>query len=333
MVITECASKTEIDLKCTFNASAPLIDNKSHIWGIILAGGEGKRLKAYVEQIYGYHRPKQYCALTGTRSLIRHTKDRVLRYIPPEHLMTIANSNHSRYITEEIENEIPGTLVIQPVPRETTAGIIIPLLKVHHSDPDAFVSIFPSDQFISQEGLFMDHVEEANQFVKSNPEMIVMLGIHPEKPESGYGWIEPMNYFSFNSFPSIRKVRRFWEKPDTKKLQQLWKHGCLCNTFVLIGKCSTFINSIKTLAPSVYSAFNDIRHTIGTPLEGLTIEQTFSFVPEVNFSKNILENITDSLCVQQVNGVYWSDWGEENRVRTDIQKLKTTKESEIIAWY
>jgi mannose-1-phosphate guanylyltransferase len=319
--IAECAR--------TLKDPASLEDYKKHLWGIILAGGEGTRLQPYIEQIYGYPRPKQYCTLTGTRSLISHTKDRVLRFIPPEHLMTIVNSCHSRYISEEIENKIPGTLVIQPIPRETTAGILLPLLKVHHSDPDAVVSIFPSDQFINQEDRFMNYVEEANQFVKSNPDLIVMLGIHPDKPESGYGWIEPVNYFLFNKFSSIRKVRRFWEKPDNNKLRDLWSQGCLCNTFVLIGKCSTLINSIKKYAPDVYSAFNDIRNTIGTPLEKLTIEQTFRFVPEVNFSKCILEKITGSLCVLQVDGVYWSDWGEEHRVKTDIQRIKFTKETVI----
>ena len=213
MVNTEGVLKNNAEFNSTFNDPAPLIVAKKHVWGIILAGGEGMRLQTYVEQIYGYARPKQYCALTGTRSLIRHTRDRVLRFIPPENLLTIANSNHSRYITEEeVENEIPGTIVIQPVPRETTAGILLPLLRVNKADPDAIVSIFPSDQFISQEALFMKYVEEANKFVISNPDLIVMLGIHPENPESGYGWIEPVNYYSFNSFPSIPDIATVFTK-------------------------------------------------------------------------------------------------------------------------
>ena len=332
MVNTDCAIDSDLKYNSTFNDPDPLMNDKIHHWGIILAGGEGTRLQPYVQEIYGYPRPKQYCTLTGTRSLIRHTRDRVLRFISPPNLLTVVNNSHCRYVTEEIDNDIPGTLIIQPVPRETTAGILLPLLKVHHSDPDALVSIFPSDQFINQEALFMDFVEEANQFVKSNPGQIVLLGVYPDNPEPGYGWIEPIEYFRFNSFPSIRKVRRFWEKPGVSKLQYIWNQGCLCNTFVLIGKCSTLINTIKKFAPDLYSAFNDIRLNIGTSLEKITIEKTFPYVPEVNFSKCILEKITGSLCVQQVYGVYWSDWGEEKRVRTDIQKLKT-RESELnIAW-
>jgi len=296
------------------------IDNK-HLWGIILAGGEGNRLRHFVKKQYGYERPKQYCTLVGTRSLIRHTLDRALMLIRPEQVLTVVNDHHAEYVDEEIGHQPLNTIIIQPCARETSAGILLPMLKILHRDPESIVTIFPSDHFINEEVRFMDYVKQANEFVEDYPDLIVMLGVQPNRIESGYGWIEQGHSILFNGSRTMHRVRRFWEKPDSEKTEVLWYNGCLWNTFVMVGRSSTFIKHIQTCVPEVFNAFRAIHAEIGTSTEKVTIEKLFQFIPPMNFSMHVLEKIPEYMCVMEVSDVYWSDWGVEQRIRNDIENL------------
>jgi len=296
--------------------------NRINLWGVILAGGEGVRLGPLVKRIYGYVRPKQFCTFTGTRSMLRHTLDRAKMLISPEQIFTVVTKHQSQYVLEEIKCQLPETIVSQPCARETSAGILLAMLKINHRDPDSIVSIFPSDHFIREENRFMEFVKEANEFVVNNPDSIVLLGIHPDRIESGYGWIEQGNKISYNGDKAIYNVRRFWEKPDPENAEILMQNGCLWNTFVLIGKSATFLKHIKFSIPEVFDAFKPIQSDLGSSSEETTIESTFPNIPAINFSHFVLEKIPEHLHVIEISEVYWSDWGEEGRILNDIKKLE-----------
>ena len=292
-----------------------------HRWGIVLAGGEGTRLSELVQKQYGYSRPKQYCTFIGTRSLIKHTIDRALMLIPQEHLFTIITKSHYKFAIEEINRLSMDTIITQPSARDTGAGILLPMLKINHLDHQAIVTIFPSDHFIKEEEYFMNYVKEANIFVENNPDSIVMLGVKPDRIESGYGWIEPDNKILYNRDEKIKHVKRFWEKPNPKKTEVLWYNGCLWNTFVLVGRSDIFIKHMQACIPEVFNAFEPIRSEIGTQLEKITIETMFKYIPSMNFSRSVLEMIPEHLFVMEISNVYWSDWGDEKRIRNDLEKL------------
>ena len=304
---------------------------KTNRWGIVLAGGEGTRLKQLVQKLYGYHRPKQFCTIIGTRSMVRHTLDRVKILIPHEQIITVITRNHLQYAIEEIFDQPADTIIVQPYARETSAGILLPLLKINHWDPDSIVSIFPSDHFINEENRFMEYVREANEFVEHNLDSIIMLGIAPDQIESGYGWIEPGNKILQNGNKKIHHVRGFWEKPDKEKAEILWYDGCLLNTFVLIGRSTTFIKHMQKCIPEVFNAFEPIRETLGSSMEDEIIGNTFKHIPAINFSHFVLENISDHLHVMEISNVYWSDWGEEERIKNDIKKLDLSFREFILA--
>jgi mannose-1-phosphate guanylyltransferase len=101
------------------------------VWGIILAGGEGKRLQPFIRSEYGSVAPKHYCVFTGTRSMLRHTIDRAEMLIPPERLLTIVNKDHLGYVHEQLADRPLGTIIIQPFKRETGPAILYPLLEVY----------------------------------------------------------------------------------------------------------------------------------------------------------------------------------------------------------
>jgi len=306
--------------------------NLSNLWGIVLAGGEGTRLQNLVRRIYGYDRPKQYCTFVGTRSLLRHTIDRAAMLIPHKRILAVVNRSHSEYVLEELGVNPSIEIMEQPAPRETGAGILLPMLKVNNNDPNSTIALFPSDHFILDEQRFMDYVKKAAEFVNNNPDAIVMLGVHSGSVESGYGWIEPDQKINSQSGMNVFSVKRFWEKPSSNVTRYLVNKGCMINTFVLIGKSSAFLYYMAKNMPELYSAFGPIKSRLGTPLEKIMITRTYKYLPMLNFSRSVLENICRHLVVMEMNDVYWSDWGEEYRLNHDVEIINAAVEETAFAF-
>ena len=294
---------------------------KRNHWGIILAGGEGKRLKNFISRIFGVEKPKQYCNIIGTKSLIRQTRDRALKVIPKERLVTILNKEHIKFASEEIGDQPPDTFVIQPVNKDTGAGILLPLLKINKRDRRSIVTTFPSDHFIHEENRFMYYVQLANKFVEQNPSSIVMLGISSKKYEPGYGWIEKGAPTTKKIYGNVHTVKSFWEKPTVDAAANLISNGALWNTFVLVGTTETFLNYFKILAPNIYEPLAHIKSFYDTSFEEPKLKSVYNKLETINFSSTILEKIPNNLYVMEVPDVYWSDWGEEQRISYDIERF------------
>src|ERR1035437_2593812 len=246
---------------------------KNNLWGIVLAGGEGTRLKNLVKRLYGYHRPKQFCTLTGARSLIKQTINRASKIIPSKNILTVVTSHHSKYYREELRNRPVETIIVQPCPRGTSAGILLPVAKIYKSDLDSTVAIFPSDHFILEENKFVNYIKEASLFVERNPDLIVLVGVHPDRIETGLEWIERgEKIHSNNDDLNFLHIDRFREKPNLAVTASLFASGCLVNTFIVVGKSKTIINLMKIHQPQLLEAFVPIFKSLGTRSEEHTSE-------------------------------------------------------------
>lgn len=304
------------DSTSRFNAVHPHSD---HRWGVILAGGDGTRLQRFIKERFGEYRPKQYCALTGKRTMLRHTIDRVSSLFSPEHLITSINAEHKKWASLDIYDRSPHTIVIQPHNRETGPGILLPLLHVHHADPKAIVALFPADHFILQEERYRAFILKAFDFVSKNSNYIVALGISPSTVQYGYGWIEKgESVFSDGIWP----VKRFWEKPEEHLIPHLLQKKCLWNTMTLIGTSSNFLDLCRIHMNEVFVPLNRMVPYFGTPSESDLANTVFQKILSVNFSRKVLEQIPESLCVLQMNGIYWNDWGDESRILSDLDFLE-----------
>src|SRR6266700_1199921 len=124
------------------------VSEHGNLWAIVLAGGEGVRLRSLTRRLYGYDRPKQYAALVGARSLLRQTLDRVGLLIPPERTVVVTLASHARYVEAELRGAPRPHVLAQPYDRGTAAGIFLPAHWIRLRDPDATVVVFPSDHFV-----------------------------------------------------------------------------------------------------------------------------------------------------------------------------------------
>jgi len=292
-----------------------------HLWGIILAGGEGKRLQEFIRKRYGGERPKQYSAIIGKRSMLRHTLDRVEKLIPPKQLQIVVARKHRKYLPEVLKEREKKAVLSAPENRESAASIFLALSHIYIRDPNAIVAIFPSDHFIGEEERFLQYVELAISFNEEHPDYVVLLGIKPSEANPEYGWIEPSKKFLLHKGNRFFKVVRFSEKPDLEIAQQYFNAGWLWNSLVLVAKCDTLVKMYRQHLDCIYTAFKNAKKSYGTDNEEGFVADAFSDIPSMSFSKSILEVIPDSLFVLRVEGILWSDWGTAEQVVKDLDSL------------
>src|SRR5262245_43948272 len=157
-------------------------DGSGERWGLVLAGGEGTRLRSLTRQLTGDDRPKQFCPVMSGRTLIEETWRRMSRVISPERGLVVATAHHEQYYTPIFTRLQPAHVVVQPENRGTAAGILYPMLRLWSLAPGATVAVLPSDHHFSDEACFMERVDAAFEAVTACPDRLVLLGMMPDTP-------------------------------------------------------------------------------------------------------------------------------------------------------
>jgi len=307
--------------------------------GIVLAAGEGKRLEPLVRQLRDDSLPKQYVTFIGTRSMLEHTFARAEKLIPRERIFTVIAEHHIDFpaVRRQISRCAGGTVIAQPENKETSAGILLPLMHVFKKHPEASVAVFPSDHFIFEEDLFMSHVAIAFHAVERNPSLFVLMGVEPTEAEAEYGYIVPHGADGEKpSAPTLQRVRRFVEKPDAQTACEMMAGGALWNTMVMVFKVKNLLAIVEKINPELFAAFQEVHAAIDTPDEEKRIRKIYRRLKGQNFSKEILEPLPAqypaSLSVLSVRGVLWSDWGLPRSIERVLRKIDEQEAAEGRLW-
>lgn len=292
------------------------------LWGIVLAGGEGARLREFVHEFLGTDAPKQFCAFTGHRTMVEHTLRRAELLIPPARMMVAATASHRPYVCSCLGGRPAGTVLFQPVGRETTAGILLPLVHILHRDPEALVAVFPSDHFVMPGQRFMDIVKDATEFLATGEaESVLILGAAPTDAEAEYGWLKPGEPADWAGPTAVRHVRGFIEKPSREQAEALLADGWLWNTMVVVARGEALMGLVRQATPEVAAYFDAFRSYIGTRLESSVLGEVYQMLPSLNFSTAVLQRCPERLCLLPVRNVLWSDWGKRERILATLAGL------------
>lgn len=292
------------------------------LWGIVLAGGEGKRLRTFVRDHLGTDAPKQFCAFLGKRTMLEHTLRRVQQVVPCERLLLVATAHHRPYVFSCLGPHPPGTVLFQPLGRDTGPGILLALLHVVHRDPRALVAIFPSDHFIMPGRAFMQAVAEAAQFLsRDNLNMTIVLTVRPTDAEPEYGWVEPGPPVASCGQGTLTRIATFIEKPAIERARSLMEAGWLWNTMVIVGRARALLLTIRQTCPELAAYFSLIQRTLGTMWESEVLHKVYQMIPDVNFSRAVLACRAEELLTLPVSGVVWSDWGRQEHILAMLQRL------------
>jgi len=289
-------------------------------WSLILAGGDGVRLRSLTRAITGEARPKQFCQLLDGETLLDRTRRRVDLLTRFDHQAIVVTRPHERFYAPLVRDLAPGRLVAQPDNRGTAAGLLYPLLRLADLAGDVPLAIFPSDHFVDDDRAFVAAAAVALDAVAARPDLVVLLGIEADTPETEYGWIEadqsPLPMDNALVFP----IRRFWEKPSAETATTLLERRCLWNSFVMVGRLSAFLTLIAAAAPELLAAFEPLRRAMGTAREPYVAERIYATLPAINFSERVLVPSAGRLGTVRVKGVEWSDLGNAERVFATIRR-------------
>ncbi len=274
---------------------------------MLLAGGDGSRLRGLTERIAGDDRPKQFCRIIGAESLLRQTRSRLDPLFARDRQAFVVSRAHERYYSQELSDVDESLIIAQPMNRGTAVGIIAALVRITRSDPDATVGIFPCDHHYSDDEWFRSVVSEAALSARQFPQSVVIVGAEAECAETEYGWIEPGRVVSQTKAGPLCQVDRFQEKPTLPVAQALLQSGSLWNTFVTIGSAAAFMELLCSEIPEVVLSVTDA-------MADEDLDAIYARLPQVDFSRDILARQATRLLVLRDSGSGWADLGSPDRV-------------------
>ena len=287
-------------------------------WAVILAGGDGTRLRKLTRAVAGDDRPKQFCQIIGDKTLLEQTQRRVRLSFKFAQTFVVLTRTHERFF-KELNDCTGDRRLIQPENKGTAPAVLLSLLRIAQISPEGVVAFFPSDHHFTEEARFMSEVEMALDLVEAEPSLITLLGVTPEHSEEQYGWIEPVKSSVKQDEQRVFRVRRFWEKPSRNVAQRLMRAGALWNTFVMVGHVKALLDIIFSTLPDLYSTLSSAGDLLGSRDEDQVLSELYSNIPSINFSTEVLSRRPDQLSVLKLSNVGWTDLGEPQRVASTIQ--------------
>jgi len=300
-------------------------------WAIVLAGGEGRRLRSLIRDWLGESRPKQYCTFIGSRSMLQHTLDRAKTLVDPSNIVTVIGSGHRQYLERSINGEMPGLLIEQPIDRGTAAGIYLAASSIFERDPLATVLVLPSDSYLNPEDGFTSYAMHAMALAEKYDDQLFLMGVPPKGAETEYGWIQTAQnkkrYIAGRNVGEAHAISSFHEKPSVSKASTLFKNGCLWNTGIFSVKIKTLWWFGWCALPDMMRRFETFRQvypvslegTISRAHEGIVLTHLYHGMTYADFMRDILSSASDWSSVLPMEGVDWSDWGRPERIRQTLE--------------
>lgn len=273
------------------------------IYPVVLCGGTGTRLWPMSRELY----PKQFLALVSQRSMLQETVDRVAdaeRFGPP---LLICHEEHRFIVAEQLRqiSIAPRDIVLEPVGRNTAPAIAVAALMLAADDPDGVLVAMPSDHVVRRVDRFRDAVGIAAAAARSGA--LVALGLTPDEPETGYGYIHrgaPLDGVS-----GCFKVNRFVEKPDRKTAESfIAETGWHWNSGIFVLQASGYLAELERLQPDIFAACREAVHGGSRDLDFYRLAaKPFTTSPSISIDHAVMEQ-TDKAAVVPVE-MGWSDVG------------------------
>lgn len=291
-------------------------------WAIVLAGGEGRRLHGLTTTALGIAVPKQFCSLRGGNSLLLEALKRAEAVALPEHICTVVSQQHRGWWDHALSAIPTAKVIVQPRNCGTGNGILLPLLYIMARDPGARIVLLPSDHHVRDEQVLAVALQRAVQELSARRDQILLLGIHPETEDPDLGYIVPGAREG-----AVSTVDRFVEKPDAPLARHLVESGALWNAFIVAARARALLQIFIQRFPQVVVRMQAVvAQSQFTPDLSAAANDLYRNLPDVDFSRQILQGAEPVLRVQQVPRCGWSDLGTPKRVAETLQALPKSRD-------
>lgn len=282
---------------------------------LIMAGGRGERFWPKSRK----SNPKQFLSLTDDgKTMIQLTVERILPLVEMEDIYIATNEDYKLLVKEQLPDIPEENILCEPVSRNTAPCIGLGAVHINKKYQDAIMMVFPSDHLIKCTDVFVNTLKGACE-VAEQGQNIVTLGITPNYPETGYGYIKFMPEYQLGT---ACKVDKFVEKPNVETAKAyLATEEYLWNSGMFVWKVSTILGRMQELMPATYEGLKIIGDAIGTQEQDSVLDGEFDKFESISVDYGILEKASDIYTIPGTFG--WDDVGSW----LAVERIRTTNES------
>ncbi len=300
----------------------------AHTWALVLAAGEGSRLRGLTTTSSGASVPKQFCSLQGGLSLFHEALLRAQSITARSRICAVV-ARHHRIWWESLPLAIPpANFIVQPHNRGTGNGILLPLLHLLARDPDAELLILPSDHYVDQEQVLANALDDMFAQLRTRPDDVILLGVRPREADTDLGYIVPAD----NGRDLALPVSTFVEKPSPALARQIIERGGLWNAFIVAATarslCRLFERKMPTLLRQMQQA---VRFDLAESGCRAT-EELYATLPNVDFSRDVLTGQEPQLRVLPVENCGWTDLGTIRGVQEALAHISAASLDQMLDW-
>lgn len=269
-----------------------------------MAGGIGSRFWPLSKST----RPKQFLDILGKgRTFIQQTYDRYKEICPDENFFIVTSIDYRDLVIEQLPELKESQILLEPLRRNTAPCIAYACYKIQKINPDANIIVAPSDHHIQQVDIFLEEVKKGLDFVKKN-DALLTLGIHPCRPETGYGYIQIESTKPVGSVENLHKVKTFTEKPDLQLARIFLESGeFFWNSGIFIWSLKSILKALNTHLKTVSELFEKGNKLYGTSDEIAFLNKTYSECQNISIDYGIMEKADNVYVLCSDFG--WSDLG------------------------
>jgi len=271
---------------------------------VIMAGGVGSRFWPMSTA----ENPKQFIDVLGVgKSLLQLTVERFGNLIAPENVWVVTNQKYASIVKQQLPDMPEGNILCEPCRRNTAPCIAYVSWRIKASDPKANIVVTPSDHIVTNVAEFQRVIKDCMKFTNET-DAIVTLGMKPNRPETGYGYIQADLTTASLRNKEIYRVDSFREKPNLQTAEEyIKKNNYFWNAGIFIWNVNTIVNAFRIYQPTMAKIFESMLPIYGTPKEQETINERFPECESISVDYAIMEKAEEIFVCPADFG--WSDLG------------------------
>jgi mannose-1-phosphate guanylyltransferase len=260
--------------------------NEPPAHAVILAGGRGTRFWPRSRT----RTPKQLLNIVGRQTMLEQTVERISPLFSPAHIWVVTNREQSDAVRRQLPRLATQNILAEPAGRNTAAAIGLAAAHLlRASTPEALMAVLPSDHFIGRAAPYRRVVRAALR-VAARPGTLVVLGIPPTRPETGYGYIERAKRGEMAHGATPYAVRRFTEKPLLAQARRYVQSGrYFWNAGMFFWRVSTLLDNLQRHLPKTHASLLRLAETIGTPRYRAALKRTYAQLENISIDYAVLE--------------------------------------------
>lgn len=299
------------------------------VFAVVLAGGKGERFWPISTEA----QPKAFLRLVGSESLLQATVRRVRLELPWAQIIVVVEEKQAALVREQLPELPAANLLLEPQGRDTAAAIGLASLHLDQRDPEAIMVVLPADHYVPDGEAFVAVLRRAITVLTSYPDWVVMFGIPPTRPETGYGYLQAGEPLPTPS--GAFQIRRFLEKPDRQTAERLATDGChYWNSGIFLWRNAVIQRLLAQHMPEVWSGLCRVREAWGMQD---TLVREYGSLTKQSVDYGVLERMEGGIAMVRAD-FGWDDLGawdalarvlpldESGNVNVgDVQVLDTTQ--------